>query len=68
MVEAETSDQQRAKTIIMTAINKGKIDPVIKILQQLLAVDEPIMDGNITTLMLVAGKGTGSDIKKVLAL
>ena len=26
------------------------------------------MDGNITSLMLVAGKGSGSDIKKVLGL
>ena len=68
MVQAPTDENQRAKTIIMTAINKGKIEPVIKILQQLLPVDESIMDGNITTLMLVAGKGSGSDIKRVLAL
>ena len=62
MVEDTNSESFRAKTIIMTAINKGKIEPVIKILSQLLPVDEPIMDGNITTLMLVAGKGTGADI------
>ena len=69
MVEADAGNgSQRAKTIIMTAINKGKIDPVIKILQQLLPVDEPIMDGSIPSLMLVAGKGSGSDIKKVLGL
>ena len=31
-------------------------------------VDEPIMDGNITTLMLVAGKGSGADVQKLLEL
>ena len=62
------SESFRAKTIIMTAINKGKIEPVVKILQQLLPVDEPIQDGNITTLMLVAGKGTASDIAQILSL
>ena len=43
MVEPESNSESfRAKTIIMTAINKGKIEPVVKILQQLLPVDEPI--------------------------
>ena len=32
MVEDSNSESFRAKTIIMTAINKGKIDPVVKIL------------------------------------
>ena len=68
MVEDGSSESQRAKTIIMAAINKGKIDPVIKIHQQLLPINEAIMDGSITTLMLVAGKGTAADIQKVLSL
>ena len=32
MVEDTNSESYRAKTIIMAAINKGKIEPVIKIL------------------------------------
>ena len=69
MVESQAdSEKQRAKAIIMAAINKGKIDPVITIHRQLVPVDEPVVDGNITTLMLVAGSGTGSDICKLLAL
>ena len=68
MVEEGSSEAQRAKTIIVAAITKGKIDPVIKIHQQLLPINEPIMDGSITTLMLVAGKGTADDIAKVLQL
>lgn len=66
MVEATNID--RAKNIIIQAVNKGKIDPIITIHNQLVPVDEPIMDGNITTLMLVAGKGNAADIKKLLAL
>ena len=31
-------------------------------------VDEPIMDGEITTLMLVAGKGSSEAIQQILAL
>ena len=66
MVEA--ANVERAKNIIIQAVNKGKIDPIVTIHQQLVPVDEPIMDGNITTLMLVAGKGQAEDIVKLLAL
>ena len=68
MVEDQSNEKARAKMIIMTAINKGKFDPVIKILQQLLHVDEPIMDGEITSLMLIAGKGNGQAIQQIMTL
>ena len=67
MVETE-GDVWRAKAIIVAAINKGKIDPVLKIHEQLVPIDEAIMDGEVTTLMLVAGKGSASDIAKLMRL
>ena len=68
MVENQQDERARAKTIIMTAIRKGKIEPVLKIHQQLLPVDEPLNDGGITTLMLVAGTGNARDITQILSL
>ena len=66
MVE-QSDEKTRAKTIIGMAIRKGKIQPVVQILQQLLNVNEPIDEAGSTTLMLVAGKGTAQDLQQILA-
>ena len=67
MVEAQPSE--RAKIIICQAVNQGKIDPVVGIINQgLVQLNEPVQDGDITVLMLVAGKGSAEDIQKILDL
>ena len=69
MVEAPTAQAlQKAKVVIMEAINKKKMEPVINIVKHGFPVNEPIMYGGVNLLMHAAGNCTDEELSLIMTL
>ena len=69
MVEAPTAQAlQKAKVVIMEAINKKKMEPVINIVRHGFPVNEPIIYGGVNLLMHAAGNCNEADLALIMTL
>ena len=71
MVQApDDAALKRAKTVMITALGKGDINPVLQIVKFGFPVDDPIMDCGVNLLMHVAAARnlTAGDLQKILEL
>ena len=69
MVEAPTAQAlAKAKQVIMEAINKKKMEPVLNIVRHGYPVNEPILYGGVNLLMHAAGNCNGDEIAQIMTL
>ena len=71
MVQSQGLSEQnmlRAKTVIVEAVNKGKIQPCLDMVRHGFPINEPIMENGINLLMYVASTSGPTDLAQILQL
>ena len=70
MAQPNEEALKRAKTVIVTALGKGTIEPVMQIIKFGFPINDPIMDCGVNLLMHVSAAEnlTSADLQEILTL